>query len=159
MQTVKNNKQDCAVVADRTVQLVMALVETTRGLTVADLDPSLRADMERLSVDLREIRDIMVEQANRSTFARVLNHLGDVDNISRCKEKLDHSFRTFQVYSTMAIRIQMARLEANSLNRPLVTPILHRSVGCALNLGPASCYSQLPVFSFHCLRSHSSLHP
>lgn len=46
---------------------------------------------------LETIRDIMIEQATRSTLTRVFNHLADIENINKCKEMIDYSVRRFQV--------------------------------------------------------------
>lgn len=47
--------------------------------------------------DLETIQDILTEQATRSRFTRVLNHLGDMDKIIKCKEMINSSVRRFQV--------------------------------------------------------------
>jgi hypothetical protein len=39
----------------------------------------------------------MLKQMSRSTLRRVIDHIGDTDNIAKCKELLNQCYQIFQV--------------------------------------------------------------
>jgi len=49
LQTVQNNKKECLAVANRSVEVVMVLVNATSGLTVEDISPSLQDQLKVFS--------------------------------------------------------------------------------------------------------------
>ena len=48
---------------------------------------------------LEDVRDYLLEQAGRGRLGRAMNLAGDGDNILKCKEMVDNSFKDFQVCS------------------------------------------------------------
>ena len=48
---------------------------------------------------LENVRDYLLEQAGRGRLGRAMNLAGDGDNILKCKEMVDNSFKDFQVCS------------------------------------------------------------
>ena len=46
---------------------------------------------------LEDVRDYLLEQAGRGRLGRAMNLVGDGDNILKCKEMIENSFKDFQV--------------------------------------------------------------
>lgn len=47
MQKVQSNKADCATIAERTGQLMEAMIFSLRGKSDADIDSRLKKDLEK----------------------------------------------------------------------------------------------------------------
>jgi hypothetical protein len=52
--------------------------------------------------DLERIRDILQLQADRNIAGRVMNTIGDGEDLIRCKELVDQAFKRFQVSSMVS---------------------------------------------------------
>lgn len=115
---MKENQEDCIELAERIARLLVPVVETLQGQDNTDVDPRLKADLLRFNVyvsirffghlifslygillysDLEKILRVVKSQANRSKFSRGVNHIGDSENIAKCKDLVDQGFKVFNV--------------------------------------------------------------
>lgn len=48
LQTINNNRDDCLAVAERTVELLTAMIECLEGKTEADINTKLKGQLEKV---------------------------------------------------------------------------------------------------------------
>ncbi|KIM86429.1 hypothetical protein PILCRDRAFT_4924, partial [Piloderma croceum F 1598] len=105
IRKAKGNRSDYDDLVTRIVQLLDPIRKALENQSFVDVDLSLTEDLERFTEDLRRIRDILELQADRNAAGRALNSVGDGEDIIRCKELVDQSFKRFEVYTSIALRM------------------------------------------------------
>ena len=88
-----------------------AMDPTQKDQNAMDIDLSLKDDLKRFAQyvpyflllstlrkrDLENIRDILQLQADRHITGRVMNFVGDGEEVLKCKELVDQGFKKFEV--------------------------------------------------------------
>jgi len=110
-QIVQSNKADSLIIAERAGQLMEAMIETLRDKSEATVDPLLLRDLDRFRRDLEGILQVLEALTKPNLAEKVFKHKGHSEELLQCKETLDHSFKRFQVYSTIALRLDMYNLK------------------------------------------------
>ncbi|KIM83174.1 hypothetical protein PILCRDRAFT_7143 [Piloderma croceum F 1598] len=105
VKKTRDNKADCEDLVTRIVELLDPIRKALKNQNSMDIDLNLKEDLERFTQDLKRIRDILQQQADRSTVGRVVNSVGDGEGILRCKELVDQGFKRFEVYTSIALRM------------------------------------------------------
>lgn len=113
-KTVQTNRGDAIIVAERTGELIMLMIEANVGKAADDMDSSLQTNIVRFGQyvfafsshifsslistrNLEKIKGIMTHQSTSKRFWRILNHRQYQREIADCKEMINHAFMLFQV--------------------------------------------------------------
>lgn len=146
--------------ANHIAQLLMPIIDVMQGQNAADVDPRFEADLTRfrqcvtflsssssssvlpqlrLFRDMESVFNTLESQTKQGTFRRIVNNNTQSDEIVKCKEKIDNSYKIFQVctgairiaaqltchcskmYTMISIRLNVGK-DAIPMQRPTVCP-------------------------------------
>ncbi|KZT26057.1 hypothetical protein NEOLEDRAFT_1241304 [Neolentinus lepideus HHB14362 ss-1] len=104
-QQAKSNKDDCLPVVERICGIIEALVDATRGKTLAEMDESLVRDIDRFAAALEDIRVDITKLSSRSVWKRLTTANDDKLAIKDCIDKLQAARGRFDVSMHTGTRI------------------------------------------------------
>jgi len=110
IKKTKGNHADCEDLVTRIVQLLDPIGKALQNQNASDIDQRLTEDLDQFTEALKKIRDVLELQADRNIVSRVANSVGDGEAILRCKEETAHAFKRFEVYTSIALRMDTSRL-------------------------------------------------
>ena len=117
VQNVKINKTECSKVAERTIRLVQAIINSSHGKGDTELDTRFKRKLDRLKEcvpypfdnllgrsemimfyrDLDAILSILQDLSSTDRVARVTKQVDSSQQLTECKDMLDEALQLFQV--------------------------------------------------------------